>query len=408
MSFQFNSGDTQSNPFITDDSKVEETAVQRPGAAATAPPSNGLRSAAPAAGGFSFGAPSGSTPVVAPAAPAAGGFKFTAPAPQADSRTSDDTTPVSARPVKSAKHYFETMNLADQDYELEEIEESHDEATQAWAVVSTDGKARGRVPESERILKERGLVDNDEARAAIDALDQWDEAGVVEWYIQFMYAEEDGEEHSDYIDETDLAVENADEKGSWDSTDWTVKPVAEAVDGESWKCEECHSVTEWSQVVCRVCNAKGTHPPALEAAKAPKGFPGVEAVQPKPADTKLPSSTTAPAAGGFSFGAPSGSTPVVAPAAPAVGGFSFGAPAPQADSRTSDDTPVLPTSTAPFTSPKAPASEVKPAATVFPPAADTALPVWPTSTAPFTSPKAPASEVSGNSTLNQTSKKYFI
>ena len=176
------------------------------------------------------------------------------------------------RPVQPASYYFKSLHLEEREYDLEEVEEEHTSATEAWATVATDGLSRGRVPESQRLLKALGVIESEDVREAVDALSEWDEASFVDWYVTFMFAEDEGEDHSDYEDETELKTsdEGAKGGGSWAGVKWNVNPSKEVVEGETWKCEKCFVVNEWEVVRCKACSAQGTHPPALEAAKAPK------------------------------------------------------------------------------------------------------------------------------------------
>ena len=211
----------------------------------------------PAATGFSFGSTS---PVPSATATATGGFGFGA--------LQDALPPVVAtpgRPVPSAAQLYKHLRLDDQD--LDEVEEEVENARKAWAEVSQDPTARTQTSQIPKLFVAIKYFNHSEDdRSSLGAIPTWDELGFIEWHLKFLFADDEGDDDPDYQSENE--EEELDKSGSdtlkdsgvavasWDSVSWAQKPVETAIDGISWKCDACKSVTAEHIHICSGCGGK--------------------------------------------------------------------------------------------------------------------------------------------------------
>jgi hypothetical protein len=215
--------------------------------------------AAPATGGFTF-APAGG-------APATGGFGFAA----MEAALPLPTAP--GRPVPTAAKLSKDLHLDNED--VEEVEEEVATAVSAWREVQADPTSRGsktaQIPKLFKAVKYFSFQQEDCDK--LGAIPTWDELGFIEWYLRFIFGEDEGEDDPNYRSEgeeedddggDDGRTKAADSaagaggavKGSWSDVKWAQKPADAAVEGVSWRCDTCFIVTPVSSEQCSGCGGR--------------------------------------------------------------------------------------------------------------------------------------------------------
>lgn len=139
----------------------------------------------------------------------------------------------------------------------------------------------------------------------------------IDWYVRWVFRQDDIEGDDD--PEKEISDEKVSTSTGWTGISWSVKPVSDAVDGETWKCSKCRIINQWNQRKCLACDSDAPH---------------ADTLQPEPSSSN---------ATVFSFGTSTAPTPfsfIGAPAAAASNtssGFSF-SNAPQVSSGTTPPT----------------------------------------------------------------------
>ena len=89
----------------------------------------------------------------------------------------------------------------------------------------------------------------------------WTKDGFTDWYVRWLFQSEEDEDDEDA---STVELNGSNDKSSssrtWSSVQWTVAPSAEAVEGESWKCDHCRVLNSWSARRCVACESTWSPP----------------------------------------------------------------------------------------------------------------------------------------------------
>jgi len=210
---------------------------------------------------------------------------------------------------------------------IEDVQEEMANAAKAWG--ATPG-SENKVAFYSALLAALGSTYEESLAEELLSLEEGSQSAFTEWYIKWLFKEEEGEDDASGDDEGAAPAEG----GNWSQVSWKVKPVSAPEEGVSWQCTRCRIINEWKVAKCMGCDDTAPHADTLPA-------PTTAAAVPVPPQSgsgfSFPSAATVPvppqSGSGFSFpsSAVSAGTGFSFPAsAPGSnpGGFSFSPPPP--------------------------------------------------------------------------------
>ena len=227
-----------------------------------------------------------------------------------------------------AAAYVQKLGL-DEDLE-EDVQEEVDNAIRAWNKVVGGGGPVGDEAFFAALLGELGTAGDDAVSSELLALEKGSQTAFVEWYIKWLFHEEDvADDEDDETEQRAAAGEGGRVEANWSQVKWSVQPVAKPEEGVSWKCMTCKIINKWADSKCQGCDENAPHAAELPSASVSSAKPGFAFGGAAPASGTISSAGftftgAAPGAitsSGFTFAGTAAATPAAAPVS--GGGFVF-------------------------------------------------------------------------------------